>query len=421
MQERPARRGTVIEHRKAHADPLLAFEAEVEAAPLSDAVAERPPAGDLPAALEAYPPQTRDRADAAPRTVVTAAVLRSAIPMTPPAHRPGMALLGPAALVCGVLVMMAFGISTLVNEPESPEVPDQFLTTNPPSPASEFSTFPVSPADHASAAEQGDPAGASSPEPSTPSFEPPVRMPESMAEVRVPVEGRAPVAVGPSPERDASLQASVAERDRLVERETPLPSSLPAAGPSGTPLEASGRFPEGVTRPVAPLETETPGEPVALLAPSIPPVLEAGPSPAAVAPVATDPASGNPAIRGEDTLPPIDVAPVVSAEEAVRRTVFRYAQAFEAMDVRAAAQVWPSVDQRALARAFRGLESQQVTFESCDIDVVQTRAVADCRGTVRYVGRLGDGAPRTENHRWLVRLSRLGNDWSIERLEASRP
>jgi hypothetical protein len=70
-----------------------------------------------------------------------------------------------------------------------------------------------------------------------------------------------------------------------------------------------------------------------------------------------------------------------------------YAQGFEALNVPETARVWPSVDRRALSRAFTTLTSQDVTFESCSVSLAALSATAQCRGTVQFVRKVGNPAP----------------------------
>jgi hypothetical protein len=92
-----------------------------------------------------------------------------------------------------------------------------------------------------------------------------------------------------------------------------------------------------------------------------------------------------------------------------------YTRAFERLDARAARAVWPNVDERALGRAFNEIESQSFNFSGpCDVDVQGARATASCRGTARYVVKVGNREPRTEPRTWDIRLSRSGDEWFID-------
>jgi hypothetical protein len=66
-----------------------------------------------------------------------------------------------------------------------------------------------------------------------------------------------------------------------------------------------------------------------------------------------------------------------------------------------------------LERAFENLESQSLQFDRCELDVRETVAKADCRGTATYVRRIGSKAPRTEPRAWTFNLRKTGDDWHI--------
>jgi hypothetical protein len=104
----------------------------------------------------------------------------------------------------------------------------------------------------------------------------------------------------------------------------------------------------------------------------------------------------------------------------VRKTLLQYKSAYEALDARSAQAVWPVVNERALARAFDGLESQHLMFDACDVQVNGLAAAATCRGTARYVAKIGSREPRTEPRVWNFTLRKSGQDWKIESARAER-
>lgn len=103
----------------------------------------------------------------------------------------------------------------------------------------------------------------------------------------------------------------------------------------------------------------------------------------------------------------------------VAQVLNQYARAYGRLDPGAARAVWPTVDERALARAFASLESQEVSFDTCDIDVKGATASASCRGTASYVGKVGSRQARTEARLWIFELKLQGDDWKIEKAQAS--
>ena len=141
-------------------------------------------------------------------------------------------------------------------------------------------------------------------------------------------------------------------------------------------------------------------------------------------------------VRGEGltvppaALPPLptvaaDVTPAVAradgaAEEyAVRRALHSYEEAAEDLDVAATANVWPTVDRGALSRAFATLKSQGLDFRTCSITVNDSRAVAECRGTLQFVRKVGNSIPLTSEQQWIFKMRRFGADWKIDAVSAS--
>jgi len=103
----------------------------------------------------------------------------------------------------------------------------------------------------------------------------------------------------------------------------------------------------------------------------------------------------------------------------VLETLRDYEAAYKALDVQATAAIWPSVDRRALARAFATIKSQGLTFDHCDVKVVDSVATARCRGTIQYVRRVGSPVPRSGHQEWLFKMRKSGDDWKIDEITAS--
>ena len=82
---------------------------------------------------------------------------------------------------------------------------------------------------------------------------------------------------------------------------------------------------------------------------------------------------------------------------------------YSGLSVPAARAVWPSVDQRALARAFDGLASQRVALGKCDVVVTGASARATCSGSAEWTPKVGGGTKR-----------RVGTGRSIWRIPAAR-
>jgi hypothetical protein len=119
--------------------------------------------------------------------------------------------------------------------------------------------------------------------------------------------------------------------------------------------------------------------------------------------------------------PVVPPKPEIDAQLLVKQTLQRYRVAYDGLDARSAQAVWPAVNQAALARAFEALESQSLTFESCDVQLqTQTTATATCRGSARYVPKVGNRDPRTESRLWSFSLRKVGTGWTIDRARVAR-
>ena len=107
-------------------------------------------------------------------------------------------------------------------------------------------------------------------------------------------------------------------------------------------------------------------------------------------------------------------------ESRVTNVLNAYARAYRDLDAGAARAVWPTVNERALARAFASLDSQNLSFDDCQIELNGTTANASCRGRASYVGKVGSREPRVEARLWQFQLRRDGDEWKIENAEARR-
>jgi len=136
---------------------------------------------------------------------------------------------------------------------------------------------------------------------------------------------------------------------------------------------------------------------------------------------------------GAPATPPIvapaPVAPAVAAAAAVvipnerarvESVLHQYARAYGQLDAAAVRAVWPSVDERALAKAFSNLSSQSVSFDGCDVTVEGASAKASCHGTASYVGKVGIQERRTEPRTVRFELKRDGDAWRIQKAQTGR-
>jgi hypothetical protein len=125
-----------------------------------------------------------------------------------------------------------------------------------------------------------------------------------------------------------------------------------------------------------------------------------------------------PSASGTTALSP---KPEIEDRLLVNQTLQRYRVAYDDLDARSARAIWPSVNQVALARAFEALESQTLSFDSCDIQVqTNETATATCRGVARYVPKIGNRDPHTESRKWSFNLRKEGTDWMIDRARVAR-
>ena len=177
-------------------------------------------------------------------------------------------------------------------------------------------------------------------------------------------------------------------RADVMRRDTPVPEAAPlTAIPS-----AVGALPSSIAPPIAP---------------------------SIAAPVASPVASAS--RRAE--APAAVVVAAATDETRVTQVLARYQHAYETLDARAAAALWPSVDVAALTRAFSGLKSQALTFDRCDvaIDADGSRATVACAGSTTVVRQVGRATPVTQSLNWMFDLRRGGDSaFVIENVRTTR-
>lgn len=165
--------------------------------------------------------------------------------------------------------------------------------------------------------------------------------------------------------------------------------------------------------PAAPLlMTAAPERLPAMDLPAPPPVADAPIRASVPAPSTPEPeparASAPSAARTE---PPPNVVRVDPREQ-VRQVLTRYEAAYSRLDAQAARAVWPSVDEKALARAFDGLASQDVSLGRCDVEILGQYARAHCTGTAKWIPKIGGGV-KTQARRWEFQLAQADSGWEI--------
>jgi hypothetical protein len=116
-----------------------------------------------------------------------------------------------------------------------------------------------------------------------------------------------------------------------------------------------------------------------------------------------------------------DVAPDIQKQkEIVLEVLHRYTRSFETMDVRATKAVYPSVDDRALQKAYRALDGQQVRLSNCGVSIDGPDANARCRGNATYRAKVGSRTVHLTNLEWMFSLSRDDAGWQIVNANATR-
>jgi hypothetical protein len=104
----------------------------------------------------------------------------------------------------------------------------------------------------------------------------------------------------------------------------------------------------------------------------------------------------------------------LAANDGIAEALKNLQQAYVRRDATAAKAVWPTVNERALARAFNGLRSQTVTFDRCTLNVSGAAGEVECRGVTTYVPRVGNRNARTESRQWTFQVKRgAGDRWLI--------
>jgi hypothetical protein len=90
----------------------------------------------------------------------------------------------------------------------------------------------------------------------------------------------------------------------------------------------------------------------------------------------------------------------------------QFEAAYSNLSAAAAQAIWPSVDVRALSRAFDSLQSQQVSLGRCSILIKGPTARADCVGPTSWTPKVG-GGQRRQTRRWEFDLAAENGAWHI--------
>jgi hypothetical protein len=117
------------------------------------------------------------------------------------------------------------------------------------------------------------------------------------------------------------------------------------------------------------------------------------------------------------SAPAATPAPLRDERIAIRTALNRYEAAYNRLDVEAVHSVWPSLDQRALARAFDSLTAQRVSLQNCNVDVSGSTAQANCSGSAAWTPKIG-GGERTATRKWTFNLNESDGAWRIVHVQA---
>jgi hypothetical protein len=222
----------------------------------------------------------------------------------------------------------------------------------------------------------------------------------------------------PAAPAPARQHASHGNEGLALLRGTSLPERTPDPIRSAAPATR-----DEVPVRITPAVLTTSSRDVASLAPAPPPVASRAveaprvePRPLPIAPLDLAPPAAAPAPE------PIAVVARVEPsrdEEHIRSTLAQWRTAYSQLDAGAAREVWPSVDVRALEKAFQSLKSQELSFDHCAFTVTGARAQAACTGRASYVPRVGNPAPKTNAREWTFELTRSDQRWTIASARSS--
>ena len=221
------------------------------------------------------------------------------------------------------------------------------------------------------------------------------------------VRAAAPAATPDSPVPAAATAAASAPEPAAS------PSSVPASAANVAPTPAAPPPPVPIAQPAAGAPAAASPSTATASTASTASSAPAAPPPAVAASIA--PRSAPPVAAA---APPAAVAAIDPNTSSIQNTLARYRKAFSALNASAVREVWPTVNERTLSRAFDRLEQQDVSFDRCQIEVANDRAEATCNGTARYVPRVGSRTPRVDSREWRFNLVKVKDQWLIGALDA---
>jgi hypothetical protein len=227
-----------------------------------------------------------------------------------------------------------------------------------------------------------------------------------------------------SPQREASASSS---RSRQLPSTAPVAPVAPPRSQApprvvGVPAPPPSRPSDVVPDAAVPAPVASVAAPIAepaLSPPAAPPASAAlVPAPSPSPAPAPSPTTASPAAAPAAASAAVAPSAVESNTSGIQNTLARYRKAFSALDAGAAHQVWPTVNERTLQRAFARLEQQEVSFEGCRIAADLERAEATCVGTASYVPRVGSRTLRIDRRQWRFSLVKVRDEWLIGAVDA---
>jgi hypothetical protein len=228
-----------------------------------------------------------------------------------------------------------------------------------------------------------------------------------------------PAAAGSQPQERPAAPTSPAGSTTV--RQLPkqfAPSPSVASAPSGPGRSSPAAMPD---KP-PPMSRTVPD---ILAQPSPLPVLGAGPPPVVRGPELALAEERATATSGPNAPAAAIVAPASNVSgagapdtSAIHAVLGRYRIAFTDLDSARVADVWPSVDKRALDRAFSQLAQQEFSFDSCQIAVSGVLATARCTGQARHVPKVGPRTAKLERRQWNFTLRKSQGDWIIDSISS---
>jgi len=229
--------------------------------------------------------------------------------------------------------------------------------------------------------------------------------PETLLSQMIAAEPPAGLPVAPGPSTALTPPVVTPAAPTITAAVPPPPLPAPTVRPADPPVPVPAAIPSELDLPASS---------------AIDPTFLPTPSPQRIAPAPPPPATAaTPATAAAADVAP--AAPVVDDGARVRAVVQKYQTAYDRLDAGLVHDVWPGVNESALARAFEGLQSQTLTFRACDVQLRGSAATVLCTGSTRYVPKIGSREPHVEPLAWTFNLRKRANDeWQIESARAER-